>query len=144
MTSDIRKRLAVQTEKLRLVCDPASISGSQPAGPGQESAMDSIDLGLKMSDGDYARSHYNVVVVGPPNTGRTAKTLDHLRRHAAGIEAAPPDAICLHDFASPRRPSIIFVPNGSGREIKRLLAELGQKAAGALPLAVWPSGSSAA
>ena len=32
-----------------------------------------------LSTSGYALSHYNTVVVGPPNTGRTAKTLQFIR-----------------------------------------------------------------
>ncbi len=138
MSTDTRKRLAVPAAQLRRICEPVQAAPAADAAEviGQESAMASIDLGLKMSAGNYAMSHYNIVVVGSANTGRTAKTLKHVRQCAAGVEKAPPDAICLHDFATPRRPAIIFVPGGKGQLVKLALEVFAKYATKLIPLKV--------
>ena len=83
MTSDIRVKRAVPAEQLRRVCAPVDTAADVPADAiGQNSALASVALGLKLSESDYALSHYNTVVVGPPNTGRTAKTLQFIRQYA--------------------------------------------------------------
>jgi len=135
MSSDIRTRLAVPEDRLCRRCAPVeeTIIADTSDVIGQENALRSVDLGLDMTSGDYAKTHYNIVVVGPSNTGRTTKTLKHLRKHAAGIAAPPPDVLCLHNFSSPRRPSTVFVKNGQGRAIRKKLAALGRYAAIGLP-----------
>ncbi|MFA6603944.1 MAG: AAA family ATPase [Patescibacteria group bacterium] len=135
MSSATRTKLAVPAEKLRLTCAPVATDAAadQSKTVVQKDALASIELGLKMSDSDYSKSHYNVIVVGSPNTGRRAKTLDFLRQYMAGIDAAPPDLVCLYDFATPRRPAIISVPNGKGREFKKRLQALGKYATKIMP-----------
>jgi len=134
MTSPNRAKHAVPAEQLRRVCPPVEAGTAVPESViGQGQALASVDLGLRLAEGDYALSHYNICVVGSPNTGRTAKTLEYIRAHAAGIDRAPPDAICLHDFAEPRRPAIIYVANGKGREIKKRLASFGKYASQIIP-----------
>jgi len=126
MANDTRSRLALKPEQLRRVCDPSTI-GDGPAASdifGQESALAAVELGLLMTDGNYAKSHYNIAVVGSPNTGRTTKTMEFLKRHAVKAERKAPDAICLHDFSAPRRPLIAFVPAGAGRALKQMLQAL--------------------
>ncbi len=138
MSTDTRKRLAVPAAQLRRVCDPVHVKAAPDAAEviGQESAMASIDLGLQMSDGGYAMSHYNVVVVGSANTGRTAKTLKHIRQFAAGVDKAPPDAICLPDFAAPRRPAIVYVPAGKAATLKLALDVFAKYATKIIPFKV--------
>jgi len=128
MSSNTRTKFAVSAAQLRRVCDPNSVNGVQDKSDviGQAQAMASIELGLKMSAGDYAKSHYNIVVVGSQNTGRTAKTLQKLRQYAAAIEAAPSDVLCLYNFAAPRRPVLVTVPGGQGQELKKRLSLLGK------------------
>jgi lon-related putative ATP-dependent protease len=136
MPSDIRNRLAVPTERLRRACDPATVDASPDPAPhrGQTTALAAVDLGLNMSAGGYEKSHYNIVVVGSPNTGRTAKTLEHVRERAEAVESAPPDAVCIPNFDEPRRPSIVFVPNGKGHEITKRLEIFGLQCMGLIPL----------
>lgn len=128
-------KLAVPTERLRHHCAPvtATVPPDGSTVIGQADALKAVDLGLQIDLGDYTASHYNVVVVGPPNTGRTAKTLRHVRAHAAGQESLPPDTLMLFDFAEPRRPYIIRVPNGQGENIKKFLEVLGKSAATLIP-----------
>lgn len=133
--NDTRAKLAVPVEKLRRTCAPVEpAANSDPTEViGQETAMASIELGLKMSHGDYARSHYNIAVVGPRNTGRRAKTLQFLRQFAQGIDAPPADIVCLPDTASTRRPFTVRLPNGAGQGLARGLTLLGEFAADILP-----------
>lgn len=129
MSTETRNDLVVPIEKLRFVCDPSKVQvGTYDAGLGaigQERAMASIDLGMDMSVGPYAIAHYNVVVVGSANTGRTAKTLEHVHNHVATVQYAPPDVLCLQDPSNPLRRLIAIVPNGSGQAFKKELAEFG-------------------
>lgn len=116
-------RFAVPLERLRRTIDPRTIENT-PEIEGvidQEQAMAALDVGLGMTGGGYEQSHYNVMVVGPDNTGRIAKTLQHLRERAAEIDSVPPDVLCLHNFSDHRRPTIIFVPGGTGIKIRDTL-----------------------
>lgn len=134
MTSANRAKNAVPAEQLRRACPPVDLKAADPTGNiGQGPALASVALGLKLSVSDYALSHYNIVVVGPPNTGRTAKTLQFIRRHAAGLDSRPPDVVCLPDPSAPRRPLVLTVANGRGRDIKKQLEAIGKYATKILP-----------
>jgi len=119
----------VPTKQLRRTCPPVKLPPAKQAdeGLGQEQAMSAIELALQMMTDNYARSHYNVVVVGSPNTGRTARTLHYLRKRAEQEPCDPPDAVALHDFDSSRRFVVAHVPRGTGEQLKELLADFGKK-----------------
>ena len=138
MTTDIKDRLAVPIEKLRRVCDPEAVRQATPITGviGQEAAMDAVRRGLEMSAGEYAQRHYNILVVGPPNTGRTSKTLQFTHEFAAELERPAPDMVCLYNFAAPRRPLVLPVPNGKGRRLKKTLDRFAAYAAEKLPAKV--------
>lgn len=135
MSSDVREKYAVPAEKLRFTCEPVApvpaIDGS--AVITQERAMASVEIGLEMSDGPYAKAHYNVLVTGPRSTDPTAKTLETIRRHAAGIVSSQASRVCLHDYTSPRRAAVFFVPSEIVHELQQKMREFGLWAVNELP-----------
>ncbi len=130
-----RNDLAVPTLKLRRICDPVGIeTGDGSASElGQNEALASMEVGLQMIADDYARSHYNIVVAGPPNTGRTARSVQFLLERAEKEPHDPHGVIAVHDFDSPRRFIAAFVPQGTSQRIKDMLAEFGKTAAFKMP-----------
>ncbi len=126
MSSDVREKYAVPAEKLRFRCEPVE---PVPASDGsavktQQRAMASVEMSLEMRKGPYSLAHYNVLVTGPRSTGRTAKTLERVRRHAAEEACDIETRVCLHDHTSPRRAAVFFLPSETAHEIKKELRDL--------------------
>jgi len=118
MPKDTRERLAVATKQLRRICDPVEPDAAPDptAVIGQAEALASVTFGLEMFNGQpYATSHYNVVVTGPPDSGRTTKTLGCVSKYAEKAAAMPPDLVVLPNFDNPHRPLPCYIPNGTGR-----------------------------
>lgn len=130
-----KSELAVPTANLRRVCEPVMIEEGEVKATelGQQDALDAMELGLEMMSDQYAQSHYNVLVVGSPNTGRTARTVQFLQERSKTEWFRPHDVIAVYDFDSPRRFIAAFVPQGRGTEIKSILDAVAKAAALQLP-----------
>lgn len=126
MSEQTRNRLAVPADRLRKTCDPSTAVPKADASTiiGQKEALAAVRLGLEMVGDGYANSHYNIMVVGQANTGRTAKTVEFVRQYAAQVARPPQDTICLFDADNFRRPTLAHVPCGAGKQIKQRLEQL--------------------
>jgi len=127
MPNDKREKLAVATEQLRRTCRPVEPDPeSDPSAIiGQADALASVRFALEMFDGQpYATSHYNGLVTGPPNCGRTSKTVGFVRKFAEGVAASPPDLVVLPNFANPHHPIPCYIPNGTGGNAAGKLLDL--------------------
>lgn len=90
---------------------------------GQERAVDSIQLGMRI-DGEG----YNIFALGPSGMGKFTAIRQMVEREAAQ-QPAPSDWIYVHNFAQPHRPNAIRLPAGKGiqfrRDMERLIDDLG-------------------
>ncbi|MFH1047039.1 MAG: AAA family ATPase [Patescibacteria group bacterium] len=120
-----KSSLLVPTEKLRRNCEPVTVENLDHTASsfGQASALAAIDVGLQMMNDDYTSRHYNILVVGSSNTGRTARTIQFLSERAALENCQPHDVVAVNDFEHSRRFSVAFVPNGSAKMIEELLSD---------------------
>jgi lon-related putative ATP-dependent protease len=125
--SDHRKNLEVPVECLRRVCSPVEGGEIKDCQFGQKEALRSIEFGLEIGDNDYVRQHYNIVVIGPQHTGRTARTLNFLQKRAERESAQPPDIIAVPDSESAQRFVVAYVSNGIGVRIKKMLTEFAEQ-----------------
>lgn len=110
----------VPPEDLYRPCDPRQLGFTSTAEVppldgtvGQDRALRSIEFGLEIrADG------YNLVVAGPPGTGR-GSTLGAVLRRLAAQRPIPPDWCYVHNFVDHREPSVMSLPPGRGRAFAR-------------------------
>ena len=112
---DLIERLALSADDLRVSFGdgavPASTAAVAPLDhvTGQDRALEALAFGLSLeADG------YNIVVAGPPSSGRNTAVQEPVQTAAA---AKPPasDWCYLHNFADPYRPKAVSMRTGSGR-----------------------------
>ncbi len=118
------------SEKKLLVLTPEQLtikSGSVPRFEGtispediigQEAALSLLEPWLtlpKTGESDYERAHDNVLLFGPPETGRLAKVERFARAVAARTENPPPDTVAIPRISDPKHPMILLLPAGSGK-----------------------------
>ena len=103
-------------EKLRNICDPASLpcssSAEVPPGKtiiGQERAVRALQFGLGISS--YG---FNIFVSGLPGTGRTTAFRGFLQE-VASTKPVPSDIVYVYNFQEPSRPNAIHLPAGAAR-----------------------------
>ena len=120
----------VPVEKLRAVCDPASLSFecTEDVEPltdfvGQDRAVRSLEFGLGLQ-----RAGYNIFVTGLTGTGRTAAILEYIRRQVEKRRESGNHAIhdwCyVHNFDDPDRPNAIAMMPGAGRRFRDAMNQL--------------------
>jgi hypothetical protein len=133
---DIRTRLAVSTDRLTTRIDPASLGftttqevSSLEGTVGQNRALRALEFGLEVEGAGF-----NVYVAGNPGTGRNTTLAAYLRRLAAS-RPAPGDWVYVHNFADPKRPRGINLPQGLGRQLAADMAALVRDAQTRLPRA---------
>lgn len=81
------------------------------------------------------RRGYNLIVVGPPGSGKHRIITDMLQELAA--EMPPADDCCyVYDFAEPRRPRPLRLPTGRGKELVADMTRLVEELKATLPAAV--------
>jgi lon-related putative ATP-dependent protease len=85
---------------------------------GQERAVRAMEFGLKVK-----RSGYNLFIMGPPGTGKTAYARAKVRQ-AAAHEATPNDWCYVYNFTQPDRPLALSFPAGEGAKFKARIEEL--------------------
>lgn len=119
------ERFRVKPDKLRWVCDPATLGCAttdelkELAGPiGQNRAVGALEFGVNIhSDG------YNVFVMGPVGTGRMSTVRETLARVAAR-QPAPPDLCFVYNFQNPDAPIAISLPAGEACRLRTDMDEL--------------------
>lgn len=115
----------VDAASLRRRCDPATLGfattdelADLDEVPGQERAVEAIDLGLAM-----AQPGFNLFVLGPTGTGRHTLARAKLERLAAG-QAPASDWAYVHDFHAEQRPRALELPPGRGARLASDMEEL--------------------
>lgn len=103
-------------EKLRNICDPASLpcssSAELPPGKtiiGQERAVRALQFGLGISSFGF-----NIYVSGLPGTGRTTAVKGFLEE-LASAKPVPAEVVYVYNFQEPSRPNAILLPAGTAR-----------------------------
>jgi len=76
-----------------------------------------------MGGNKYADRRFNVLLIGPPDTGRTAKAVIYAEVWARGIDRPPTDVICIHNFDQPGKHLLIELPNGRAATFRDAVAE---------------------
>lgn len=124
MSISLAEQLALRAEQLRVQIAPEALPAStaecEPLErvAGQERALEAIAFGLKVdADG------YNIVVAGPPASGKnTAARL--MVEAVAAIRPPVQDWCYLYNFRDPYRPRAVALPPGLGDDLRHDLAEL--------------------
>jgi len=135
---------AVETEgiaplpphELRRVTDPKTLgfkttADIEPAAglAGQERALAAIAFGAAIRAADF-----NVFVLGPPGTGKSAAVTAFLQGKAASAPT-PPDWVYVHNFADPNRPRALALPPGRAASLAHGMRETLDELRTILPLA---------
>ncbi len=93
----------------------------------QPRALQALELALHISVGGY-----NIYLSGEANLGRTYALREFLAPRARKA-VQPPDLLYVNNFADPDRPTLIAVPAGQGRKLKKSLADVLAKVRKELP-----------
>lgn len=96
---------------------------------GQERALAAIDFGLSMRARDF-----NIFVVGPSSSGKSAAVRSHLAKIAAASQT-PTDWIYVNNFDDPRRPRALSLPPGRGAALAQGVLQALRELAASLPAA---------
>ena len=111
-------------DEVRWACDPDSLGFQSTADLerldgmiGQERAA-SLDFGV-----DVEAPGFNILVVGPPGTGRTSMALDRLRT-VARERPSPPDRCYVYNFRDPYRPATLCLPSGLAPVFRQEMTDL--------------------
>ncbi len=119
----------LKAEELRKVCEPESLpfEATDALKPleevvAQDRAVQAIAFGVGIRGAGF-----NLFVLGPPGTGKTAAVKLFLALEASKLPT-PPDWCYVNNFADPQRPRALRLPAGRARTFKvdceRLLEEL--------------------
>lgn len=84
----------------------------------QPRAAKALDLALRIKD-----SAYNVYIAGEPGLGRMELLLSLLKPRAQKMDP-PPDLVYVYNFDNPNTPSLLSLPAGQGKKLKKLINEL--------------------
>ena len=110
---------AVPVEKLRKVCDPAWMGGSDSSQIGtlktiigQERAVKALRFGLGIKD-----KGFNIYVSGSPGTGRTT-AIERFLEEAASKQPAPSDWCYVNNFQDSYHPRILRLPPGQAAQFQ--------------------------
>lgn len=110
---------ALPVEKLRWVCDPASLKFATTDDIrdiegvlGQERAVNALTFGASMP-----YHGYNIYALGPEWLDKHGVITRFLKERAAA-EAPPSDWCYVHNFSNPNKPSVLQLPHGLGTEFK--------------------------
>jgi lon-related putative ATP-dependent protease len=120
----------VPLERLRAVCDPASLNFEctdevAPLGDfvGQDRATRALEFGLGLQ-----RPGYNIFVTGLTGTGRTSAILEYIRRQVEERKTAENHSVrdwCyVYNFDDPDRPNAIAMEPGTGKRFRDAMNEL--------------------
>ncbi|MCP2519549.1 AAA family ATPase [Candidatus Aminicenantes bacterium AC-708-M15] len=121
----VKKFKELPPEKLKWRCDPDSLgfNSTDELKPfkgiiGQDRAIKSIELGLKIKSAGY-----NIFVTGVPGTGRST-TIKNLLEELDKGEKSPDDLLYVNNFQFPDHPRLITLPAGKGRLFKEDMENL--------------------
>jgi len=96
---------------------------------GQPRATAAVELGVGMS-----HLGYNVFALGAPGTGKH-RAIERLLRRRAAERPVPPDLCYVNNFEDPRKPRLLELPAGRGRELQRDVEKLVEELGGVLSAA---------
>ena len=106
---------ALSPDKLRLVCDPNSLSFESTADLepttaiiGQPRATKALEFGMGLKS-----KGYNIFVTGSTGTGRST-AIRHFLQERCSLEPTPDDLLYLYNFEANHRPQVIHLPPGKG------------------------------
>lgn len=115
----------VDSKRLRITCDPASLGFRSTAklAPlkgtiGQDSAIEAILLAAQMP-----HKGFNLAVGGPEGSGRHSTVLGILQQVAAA-RPTPPDWVYLQNFADPEQPLALSLPTGDGPRLREAMSDM--------------------
>jgi lon-related putative ATP-dependent protease len=77
------------------------------------------------------RAEYNIFALGAPGTGKHSLVENHLRKRAEE-RPAPPDVCYVHNFDRKDEPSILILPAGTGRKLRKDMSRLNSNLRSAL------------
>ncbi len=126
----------LSAEQVRFVCDPASL-GFRTTDDlpdvaeivGQPRAVGAVKFGI-----DIRHKGYNIVVLGPPGSGRYTLIGEFLRR-AAASQPRPDDSCYIHNFDEPYKPKALKLPAGRALPFRETMARLVEDLRVAIPAA---------
>ncbi len=121
----MKKPASLTPDKLRPCFDPSripyetseAIPRTNNHRPPQPRALQALELAINVRD-----IGYNIYLSGVGNLGRTSMLRDFLRPHCKKAPT-PPDLLYVDNFDDPDSPRLIAVPAGSGKKLKKALAE---------------------
>ncbi len=126
------QRLSV--EQLYTPCRPEALQFDTtaqledlPGLPGQQRALDAIELAVAMRSRGY-----NLFVLGPVGVGKRTLVRQLLEARAGG-EPAPPDWCYVNNFEQPHRPHALRLPRGAGTRLRRDMAQLVEELRASIP-----------
>lgn len=118
-------RYRLKPGQLRWTCDPAKLRFETTAelkdltGPiGQDRAVAAMDFGVRITS-----EGYNILVVGPPGTGRGSMARAVLERVASSLPSGD-DWCYVHNFEDPNEPRAIRLPAGTAVQFRQDMVEL--------------------
>ncbi|MCE7985199.1 MAG: ATP-dependent protease [Caldilinea sp. CFX5] len=119
------KRKALPATALYRACDPdqfdfattAEVAGIDGV-VGQPRALEAVEFGVGID-----QEGYNIFALGAVGAGRHSLVRHHFAEKAAG-EPTPPDWCYVHNFVQPDQPSVLCVPAGTGRQLRRDMERL--------------------
>jgi len=85
---------------------------------GQERARQALEFGLHVKN-----KGYNIYISGYPGTGRTTFATAYAQKSAAN-EKTPPDLCYVYNFKEPKKPRLITLNAGQGKEFRTEMDEL--------------------
>jgi predicted ATP-dependent protease len=114
-----RQAQELDVSALRRVCDAQALGFASTAEvdplegtAGQTRASEAIAFGLEIETAGY-----NLFATGPVGTGKRTSLEAHLREFAHR-RPTPGDWVYLHNFKDPRRPIVVGLASGRGRELQ--------------------------
>jgi hypothetical protein len=121
---DLSEQLALSASDLRVSfadgAVPVSTAAIAPLDhvTGQDRALEALAFGLSLeADG------YNIVVAGPPSSGRNTAVQEPVKA-AASAKPPAPDWCYLYNFSDPYRPKAVSMRTGLGGDLRRGMAHL--------------------
>ncbi len=99
--------------------DLASLK-SKPKIIGQDTALEAISFGIRMT-----ANGYNIFCTGPKGVGRTSLTLATVRQYAK-TQKTPNDWCFVHNFDIPHQPVALSFPAGQGLQFEKDIAKLAE------------------
>ena len=117
--------MKLEAGQLWRACDPEKLGfattvelAALEAPLGQERAVRALEFGLGIGG-----KGFNLFVSGMPGTGRKSTVIELVKQKAADAPT-PGDAVYVHNFAEPRKPQLLSLPQGRARELAQAMEGL--------------------